>query len=377
LAEITAVSIADILGSIPEIVPWEGGFGGEGVVDVLVCCAGFEDRSTAICLDLGAHRVKKAVVIRYATNASENEPALAKLRGQSAWEDQTDIVYDRATFLGQFRKTLQNWRGTASIRVIIDLSVMASYVIYRVLSAFWEELPQARLAIYYAEAVDYSPKREEWDAFYKSVSNPDDNFAMAESYEQTVFQARGVDVTYESDAFPGQNVGPMATEVIAVPSFSLQRMKSMLAYAESHYNARSTSVRWFLGQPPDRARNGWRFDALAALYNVRDHGAGVSTRDYRDILQRLDSLWEQLHTSRHLLIANLGSKMQHLGCFLFLAMHGECGLVLCEPQEYIAGRYSRGVGPRWWLDFGELLGLRRVLESRGNLEFHWPTSLSP
>ncbi len=193
---------------------------------------------------------------------------------------------------------------------------------------------------------------EEWDAFFRSVPNPNDNLSMAEFYEQSHFQTRGVEETYESDTFPGVNVGPLATELIAIPSFSRDRMKSLLAFAESRYNVRESSVRWFLGQPPDRHRNGWRFQALANLYNVRHEGIGVSTRDYREVFQRLDLQWEELHTERHLVIASLGSKMQHLGTFLFLAMHRECGLLLCEPREFIAERYSTGIGPRWWLDFG-------------------------
>ena len=372
MPEISAVSIADILSRIPEILPCEKGANVSDDITILFCCAGFEDRSTAICDDLGSRRVRTALVIRYSTNATDNEVAAQKFKRQQQWDEQIEIVYHRATFLSELRKILQKWSADTDLRVVVDLSVMASYVVYRLLAALWDELPQARLATYYAEALDYSPKREEWNTFFASVPDPNDNLAMAESYEQTLFQARGVDLTYESDVFPGHNAGPMATELIAIPSFSLQRMKSMLAYAESHYNVKSANVRWFLGQPPDRARNGWRFDALAALYNVRDHGSGVSTRDYRDILQRLDTLWEQLHPERHLLLAHLGSKMQHLGCFLFLAMHRECGLILCEPQEFIASRYSSGIGPRWWLDLGKVADLRRSLESRGNLEFHWP-----
>ena len=117
--------------------------------------------------------------------------------------------------------------------------------------------------------------------------------------------------------FPGKNVGPLATEVIAIPSFSLQRMKSMLCHVESQYSVQDQDVRWFLGQPPDRVRNGWRYDAMAALYNVRDGGIGVSTRDYKDVLQRLDRGLDEIDTQRHLIIATLGSKMQHLGCFFF------------------------------------------------------------
>jgi hypothetical protein len=257
------------------------------------------------------------------------------------------------------------------LRVVIDVSGMASYVVYRVLSAVWETLPMARLGVYYAEASDYSPTELEWRDFFGSVSEPSNNLVMAEHYEQTHFQSRGVDFTYESDVFPGQNVGPLATEVVAVPSFSLLRMKAMLAYAESNYSVPKGNVRWFLGQPPDRVKNGWRFDALASLYNVRNSGEAVSTRDYREMFQKLDLLWEDPSTERHVVIASQGSKMQHLGAFLFLMMHRECGQIFCEPQEFLANQYTRGIGPKWWVDFGAIESIRKVLASRGDLLYRW------
>lgn len=370
MPEITTVTTVDVLGELPEIVPWRTSFVDNGAIDLLICCAGFEERSVAILRDLESCPVRTALIVVYPTNSRENQPALEGFQRLGSSTDRIELPYARESFLRRVRAELMRWQNR-DVRVVVDLSAMASYVVYRTLWALWEQLPQARLCVYYAEAGDYAPTREDWGAFYDSVPNPNDNLSMAECYEQTYFQTRGVEETYESDTFPGRNVDPLATEVIAIPNFSLHRMKSMLAFAESQYNVRGSNVRWYLGQPPDRVRNGWRFQALASLFNVRHEGAGVSTRDYREILQRLDVLWEELHTERHLVIASLGSKMQHLGTFLFLAMHRECGLLLCEPREFISDRYSTGVGPQWWLDFGVIGELRRNLESRGELRFDW------
>jgi hypothetical protein len=369
MAEITAVTMVDILSTMPELVPWDPKRLGGEAIDLLVCCAGFEDRSTAVIGALADCSVARLLLVQYPTNPDDNARAVASFSGVRGWPTPVDIRYDRGSFVGTLRRALQG--GPAGPRIIVDLSGMASYVIYRVLNTIWDELPEARLALFYAEAGEYAPSRAEWDKFYSTVADPTDNLAMAESYEQSHFQSRGVDFTYESEIFPGCNMGPLATVVVAIPSFSLQRVKSMLAYAEAQYNLRTADVRWFLGQPPDKARNGWRFDAVASLYNVKDHGVGVSTRDFRDALQRLDSLWEQLFADRHIVIANLGSKMQHLGCFLFLRMHRECGLLLCEPDEFIAGNYSAGIGPQWLLDLGRICEMRDLLESRGNLRFSW------
>ena len=118
--------------------------------------------------------------------------------------------------------------------------------------------------------------------------------------------------------------------------------------------------------------NGWRFDAIAKLYNVRSGAIAVDTRDYRDVFRKLDEVWNDgLKNERHLVIGALGSKMQSVGVFLFLMMHPECGLLHCEPTEFIASRYSMGVGPLWCLDFGQLSEVRDLLKSRSTLQFRW------
>jgi hypothetical protein len=307
----------------------------------------------------------------YPTNVQDNLPGRTRLGQLAVTGTRTEITYNRFDFIRRIQEWLEPYKDITGLRVVIDLSGMASYVVYRVLGAVWETLPQARLGMYYAEASDYSPTELKWREFFASVSDPSDNLAMAESYEQTHFQSRGVGVTYDSDIFPGQNIGALPTEVVAIPSFSLLRMKAMLAHAESHYSVSKGNVRWFLGQPPDRVKNGWRFDALAKLYNVRNSGEAVSTRDYREVFQKLDVLWDELFIEKHIVIASVGSKMQHLGAFLFLMMHRECGQIFCEPQEFIAAQYTRGIGPKWWVDFGPIETIRAALASRGDLQYRW------
>lgn len=369
MAEIATTEVDEILGSLPEIVPWSDALLANSETDLLLCCAGFEERSTASVRDLVCGTIG---VIYYSTNAVDNSKSIAEFQKLGSSTPLLEIGYERSSFVSALRTALLQFKNRTSLRVTVDVSGMASFVFYRVLATIFDELPQAELGIYYAEALDYAPTHQEWESFFNNVPAPRDNLSIAERYEESHFQSRGVDVTYESDVFPGENVGPLGTEVIAIPSFSLQRMKSMLCHVESQYSVQDEDVRWFFGQPPDRVRNGWRYDALAALYNVRERGIGVSTRDYKDILQRLDRRWEEIHTKRHLIIATLGSKMQHLGCFLFLRMHPECGLLLCEPREFIADRYSTGIGPRWWLELGRVQWIRALLATRGELRFQWP-----
>lgn len=370
MPEITQTTAADIRSKLPQLVPFDSA-DVSGGIDLLICCAGFEDRATAIVDDLRSIEVRASILIVYPTNSDDNAAAIAKFLALGILKKPVEIVYERSAFFKNLRSAVLGWKEKKGLRVTVDLSGMASYVIYRVLTVIWDELSNAKLSVYYAEARDYAPFRHEWEAFYSNVPEPRDNLAIAESYEQTHFQSRGIEDTYESDVFPGLNAGPIATQIAAFPSFSLQRMKSMLAFAETNYNVRPQGVRWFLGKPPDTERNGWRFGALSALYNVEGNSTDLSTLEYRDTFAALDDLWSESYIESHTVIAPLGSKMQHLGCFLFLKTHRECGLLLCEPREFIAGKYSFGVGSRWLLDFSDISALRSLVASRCELQFIW------
>lgn len=371
MIEIRQKDRSEVVHALPEEGQWRPELVADETIDLLICGAGFEDRSTAILSDLPTKSVSKGLLVIYPTNEEANANAISKFHQSSVAAEWGDVDYSRYTFLSTLRQRLADLKLAEDARIVIDLSALASYAIYRVLSVVCELAPASRLVIYYAEAENYFPTEQEWRAFYESVPDPTDNLSMAERYEETHFQSLGVDETYDSDVFPGRNIGPMPTTVVAIPSFSLQRMKTMLTHVESQYNVPKGGKTWILGQPPDKQKNGWRYDALAALYNVTDDGVGLSTRDYREALITLDAIWEKVHADTHVVIAPLGSKMQHLGSFLFLLSHPECGLVLCEPKEFLASQYSTGIGSKWWIDFGPINDLKDLLFSQGRLEFKW------
>ncbi len=351
-------TIADVLRRLPELVPWTPSIAQSDRVDLFICCAGFEDRSTAFVQDIGQSGSANQLVIKYPTNQDQN---------RDVGLDASTVMYDRGSFLADLKSALGRFSTCERPRIVIDLSSMASYVFYRLYSAIESVRPNARIGIVYAEAGRYAPSQEEWENFYNSVS-PD---TLAEAYEKSHFQSHGIGDTYESDVFPGRNPGPLPTLVVAIPSFSLHRMKSMLAYADSNYAVPAENIRWLLGQPPNRSVNGWRFHATADLYNVRNKAVPTSSLNYREVFQQLAGIWDETKSSHHIVIANLGSKMQQLGSLLFLVMHPECGLILSEPLEYESAHYSFGIGAKWWLDFGCLNELRQSLNSYGTLQFVW------
>jgi hypothetical protein len=92
---------------------------------------------------------------------------------------------------------------------------------------------------------------------------------------------------------------------------------------------------------------------------------------YKEILLALENLWEARKFSESLTIATAGSKAQHLGTFLFLLMHREVALVLSQPKEFIAAKYSEKTGSQWQLDMGNIGDLMERLSSWNQIVFSW------
>ena len=361
----------DILDRLPCHEPFSADqFTGRRPISLLICSAGFEDRATAIVEATAGCEIEGLLILRYPTNVEENSRSLESLRGIPAGRV-IELTYDRADFRRSIRSILDQFLASEGTTVVLDVSVLSSYLLYRILDALLDHRSDPRVLIYYAEADTYFPQRSEWQRVHSRAQKKKDPLKRANMYERSGFQSLGVDAIYESELHPGRNISALPTQVVAVPNFSRVRMREMLAYAEAQYNAALDETIWVVGQPPNEEKNGWRFEATKELYSPMDNVIPISTRDYKAILWYLSDLWETLNFERHLVIAPLGSKMQHLGIFLFLKMKPDTGLILSEPKAFVASRFSSGVGPAWLLDLGCVAELKDLLAAHGMLQFHW------
>lgn len=361
----------DVLDLLPNLVPFtKERLASSCPVSLLICTAGFEDRATSLAAEVAGCVIDALLILRYPTNVSENERSLATLRSIAATRT-IEITYDRGNFRRTFRNAIEQLLRAEGATVVADISVMSSYLLYQVFEALVEHRQPPRVAVFYAEAETYHPSKDEWQKVLNKVQRMKDPHKRVSQLERSGFQSMGIDAIYESDTFPGSNISALPTQVVAVPNFSRSRMMEMLAYAESHYNASQDDTAWVIGQPPDSELNGWRFDAMKELYDPMRTCVPVGTRDYKQILWFLVDYWESLGTERHMVIAPLGSKMQHLGIYLFLKMRPDTGLILSEPKSFVAGKYSAGVGSRWWIDFGPADKLKSLITSYGMLQFRW------
>jgi hypothetical protein len=369
------IKLDEIIANLPQVQCFGTQLADEERPCILVAAAGFEDRSRWVAEQTRDYPWHKILVIVYPTNEIDNEPGLQAFQSMASYSGDSLLLYERSTFWSTLQASLSKIAAEdESYRIVVDLSGMASYVLYPVFEAVRRFIPKSELTVLYVEADHYHPRKSDWDAFKSEIKDLSNSLEVAERFQKSgSFESRGPNFVYASPLFPGDNPVALATQLIAIPSFGLERIKEMIAYADEQSNVGRDDIRWIFGEPPNQEKNGWRLDALIDLFRaavVSPH-ATASTMNYTETFRLLQEIWKESRCQRHLAIATVGSKMQHMATFLFLCNHPETTLILSEPQEFKASQYSEGIGDAWWLDFGSIAELVLTLQKLGKLEFQW------
>lgn len=364
---VTQTSWADIVGALPDYRPWSDSYGSEAAL--LVVAAGFEERARAILQGEWWPEPGRLVVVEYPTNYEENRET--RVAFENRHENATVIRYTKSSFVEDWRSYLNNNEGFSGKHIVVDVSGMSSYVFFGLMEGIFDICVNATLTIFYAEAEEYFPTKDDLDGLDKALGSAKDLLEKAEIFEKRNFQSRGIGSVYESEIFSGKNIGELPTRLVVVPNFSRDRTETMIARATALYNARRDEIVWLLGRPPNTDKNGWRLDGIGRLYFSDNRGIPISTLDYKDAARKLGDLWDNFEGTHHMLIVTLGSKMQHLGTFLFLKAHWDVGLFLSEPGEFVASRFSRGIGQAWTVHLGLVDDIRQLLRGCRRLTFEW------
>jgi len=171
-----------------------------------------------------------------------------------------------------------------------------------------------------------------------------------------------VDELYAYSPFSEFNAGNKPSLLVAVPNFSAKRMNAIVQIDKEQNKTAYGNIIWIIGEPPAK-KNAWRIEATRRTNNIFNAKFRiVSTIEYQKMILELEDIWANNKYNYHMTIGSLGSKMQHLGTFIFLTLHQEVGLWLAEPKEFNANRFSIGYGPLWQLSFGKTNTLRKILE---------------
>ena len=368
-------SVDDFLSNLPQWTIFSG-HAGQTNGTLFIGTVGFEQRSPACfeswCGSLGEDS-GRAMLIRYPTNKQENDEQWVRFESMASAHEVTitSVQYSAENFFESIQEELKTLLNRTS-SVLLDISTISSYVFYPLFKALLLLAEDRTMSIVYAEAETYFPSKGEWVSFQERTHRMGDLLEKARAFDAASFQSEGVGKVYECPLYCGLNLDKNPCRLLMVPNFSHERANQMISYVVDKYGAkRDEDIEWLIGMPPDQDENYWRHDALWDLYQKPIMKHSVSTLDYQEMLKTLHDIWERNRFDYSLVIANLGSKSQHLATALFLEMHQEIGLVLSEPKQFVVKRYSEGTGRIHITELGPISTLRRKIATWNEIEFVW------
>ena len=315
-----------------------------GSNDVLLTCAGFEDRAIealrrAVSAGCRGFRV---LCIEYVPKIEANKGKdIASLCGQ-AQVTLESLTFDRERPAGAAEQILA--RVPESHRLHVDLSGMSRILIVQVVAALVRSAHCKRSEVLYCSAKVYPPKREEVGS------------KLAERTDllgQTVFLSAGVfglTIVPElsSVAMQGQPI-----RVITFPSWNTTQLAAVCSEIQaSHF----TIVH---GVPPD-PQNAWRRDAIRALNRIEwlpgQEEFDVSTLDYRETLDLLLNIYDTHRQGAKLVVCPTGSKMQSLAVGVVCAFLRDVQVAYPTPRLFPApADYTEGVGDLYRLPLEQFI----------------------
>jgi hypothetical protein len=297
----------------------------------------------------------------YATNRDDNVINLPML--ESYLNQISPAVYslqaDSPEFVSQFKNIVCDFRegidGSPPL-VTFDISVTANRLILKCMKALIES--GVRLRILYSEAASYYPSIEEYEQ-NKDRWRSDEALGLE----------RGVsDVSISAD-IPGIHLDSLPNCVIIFPAFKAERSRAAITHVDpSLLISPGDKVIWLLGVP-HHEEDRWRVEAMREVNDIGPNMRRyeVSTFDYKEALQTLEKIYEEMWECCNISLSPLGSKLQAVGTSLFCYLHPDVKPIFTIPKEYRAVKYSEGCKATWKLDFGLMGELRRILDIVGKL----------
>jgi hypothetical protein len=237
----------------------------------------------------------------------------------------------------------------ANAHIVFDITVGSSRLLLEGLHALLNG--RASVTLVYSESAKYRPFFEEYLGHIEEQ--------RIHTVEPPEFLTQGVDRVEVLRRIPGQNADARPTFVVMFPSFAFTRSSAVID------ELAPSRMQWIFGVP-HLVENRWRLDAQKeyhrGLIDKSHRHCYVSTFDYRETLEVLESVFQRRRENYSLFIASLGSKMQKVGQVLFHLLRPEVAAVVSIPRIWNPDRFSSDE-PRavYALQLGKCGDLRKSL----------------
>lgn len=307
---------------------------GLGYDDVLIFCAGFEDRAISALNFAIASGAKgfSLLVIEYLPVVVENKTEQIRNRCNTEKIPVQYLQYDRQNPAG-IEKELLYLLETMKGRIFIDISGMSRLLIVQVLTALGRRpIGFSKTTVLYTMAQHYPPPEQEVEnAIAKMEEDP---LYSAMFLSSGVFEVSIVP-ELSSVALQGQPI-----RLVAFPSFNPNQLAALRAEIQP------STYTLIHGIPP-LEENKWRPNKIRILNRTEeilpreDHE--VSTLEYAETLKLLLDIYENYGVMEKIVVAPTGSKMQTVAVGILRAFMEDIQVVyptpsiFPKPKEYTTG----------------------------------------
>jgi hypothetical protein len=298
---------------------------------------GFEDRSLAFLHEAQSRnmRLDTIVAIRYEPHDDRNKEGdfmhLAKEVGNHVYT----LTYDRFSPEAFSKEVPMLCRNISAENAVVDISGLSKLGIVVLLNALTEW--NASLSVFYAEAAEYHPTRDDFEKMKQAHSKP---FVPS-------FLTTNVHDILSTTGLSSVSMLGYPIALAAFPTFNRMELSAL-------YNEISPEKLFILkGMPPDK-ENAWRFDAVDHINEMLQRYAqekkAVSTLRYEEALEALEEFYDKVRYTHRFVVAPTGSKMQSLAVFLFKRIHPDVQ-VLYPVVEKFKDEYTKRWSKLWQIDF--------------------------
>ena len=308
----------------PQLTPVECLDLAEG--DVLVLCAGFEERALAALRAVAPRRAQRfsAVVVEYEPKYDDNRRAeIAEMCGRLGVAP-TWFVYDRRAPSG-FGDAIAR-RVAAAAQIYIDISGMSRMLAVQIIVSLGQrERGLAGIHVVYTEVRSYPPTEDEVKA--GTVQG-----GMVSSYISS-----GVWELASVPELSAPTSSASSLRLVAFPSFNPAQLELLLQELQPTFID-------LVGGIPPRTENSWRPEAIqrsnrrtvGSLRNVTEHSA--STLDYRETLHLVLRLYDGRSAFDKIVVSPSGSKIQSVAIAIARTFLADLQIVYPTPQIFLEPR---------------------------------------
>jgi len=318
--------------------------------DVLVLCAGFEDRAVRALnhsINLG-EKGFSVIVIDYLPFVEENRIGEINEKCHSHGIPVQYLQYDRPNPSGIGNRLLVLLENNAG-RVYVDISGMSRLLIVQILDALGSRPSEfSGITVIYSIAQYYPPNEEEVD---KAIEKMKEDFLYS-----AMFLSSGVFEVTVAPELSSFSMEGQPIRLIAFPSFNPNQLAALRSEIQS------SSFTLVHGMPP-LEENAWRpgkiktLNRIDTISNREDYDA--STLEYSETIMLLLEIYDKYGITEKIVIAPTGSKMQTVAVGIFRAFMEDVQIVYPTPRIFPKPKeYTTGSRELYRLDLDAFSGIK-------------------